>query len=28
MATLTVASNEFIGGGCEKAECHPVVTWD
>jgi hypothetical protein len=24
----TVASNEFIGGGKEKAEYHPVVTWD
>jgi single-strand DNA-binding protein len=26
--TFTVASNEFIGGGREKAEYHPVVTWD
>ena len=23
-----MASNEFIGGGREKAEYHPVVTWD
>lgn len=28
MTTFTVASNEFIGGGREKAEYHPVVTWD
>ncbi len=28
MTTFTVASNEFIGGGREKAEDHPVVTWD
>lgn len=28
VATFTVASNEFIGGGREKAEYHPVVTWD
>jgi hypothetical protein len=27
MTTFTVASNEFIGGGKEKAEYHPVVTW-
>ena len=26
--TFTVASNEFIGGGREKAEYHRVVTWD
>ena len=23
-----MASNEFLGGGKEKAEYHPVVTWD
>ena len=28
VTTFTVASNEFIGGGKEKAEYHPVVTWD
>lgn len=28
VTTFTVASNEFIGGGREKAEYHPVVTWD
>ncbi len=28
VTTFTVASNEFIGGGREKAENHPVVTWD
>jgi single-strand DNA-binding protein len=28
VTTFTVASNEFIGGGPEKAEYHPVVTWD
>ncbi len=27
VTTFTVASNEFIGGGREKAEYHPVVTW-
>ena len=26
--TFTVASNEFLGGGKEKAEYSPVVTWD
>src|SRR4051794_34649253 len=26
--TFTVASNEFIGGGKEKSEYHPVVAWD
>ena len=26
VTTFTVASNEFIGGGREKAEYHPVVT--
>jgi single-strand DNA-binding protein len=28
VTTFTVASNEFIGGGKEKAEYHPVVAWD
>ena len=28
VATFTVASNEFFGGGKEKAEYHPVVAWD
>lgn len=28
VTTFTVASNEFIGGGREKSEYHPVVTWD
>jgi single-strand DNA-binding protein len=28
VTTFTVASNEFLGGGKEKAEYHPVVTWD
>jgi len=28
VTTFTVASNEFIGGGREKAEYPPVVTWD
>ena len=28
VTTFTVASNEFIGGGKEKAEYHSVVTWD
>jgi len=28
VTTFTVASNEFIGGGKEKAEYHPVVTCD
>lgn len=28
VTTFTVASNEFIGNGKEKAEYHPVVTWD
>lgn len=28
VTTFTVASNEFIGGGREKAEYHPVVTWE
>ena len=28
VTTFTIASNEFIGGGREKAEYHPVVTWD
>jgi single-strand DNA-binding protein len=27
VTTFTVASNEFIGGGREKAEYHPVVSW-
>jgi single-strand DNA-binding protein len=28
VATFTVASNEFIGGGKEKAEYHAIVAWD
>jgi single-strand DNA-binding protein len=28
VTTFTVATNEFIGHGKEKAEYHPVVTWD
>jgi single-strand DNA-binding protein len=28
VTTFTVASNHFMGGGKEKAEYHPVVTWD
>jgi hypothetical protein len=28
MTTFTVASNEILGGGKEKAEYHPVMTWD
>ena len=28
VTTFTVASNEFIGHGKEKAEYHAVVTWD
>jgi single-strand DNA-binding protein len=28
VATFTVASNEFLGGGKEKSEYHPVVAWD
>ncbi len=28
VTTFTVASNVFVGGGKEKAEYHPVVTWD
>jgi single-strand DNA-binding protein len=28
VATFTVASNEFLGGGKQKAEYHPVVAWD
>ena len=28
VTTFTVASNEFIGGGREKAEYHSIVTWD
>ena len=28
VTTFTVASNEFIGGGKERAEYHPVVAWD
>ena len=27
MTTFTVATNEFIGNGKERAEYHPVVTW-
>src|SRR5512147_3102238 len=28
VTTFTVASNEFLGGGKEKAEYHSIVTWD
>ena len=28
VTTFTVATNEFLGHGREKAEYHPVVTWD
>ncbi len=28
VTTFTVASNEFLGGGKEKAEYHPVVAWE
>ena len=28
VTTFTVASNEFLGGGREKAEYSNVVTWD
>lgn len=28
VTTFTVASNEFLGGGKEKAEYHAVVAWD
>jgi single-strand DNA-binding protein len=28
VTTFTVASNEFLGGGKEKSEYHPVVAWD
>ena len=28
VTTFTVASNVFVGAGKEKAEYHPVVTWD
>jgi single-strand DNA-binding protein len=28
VTTFTVASNEFFGGGKEKAEYHAIVTWD
>jgi single stranded DNA-binding protein len=28
VTTFTVASNEFLGSGKEKAEYSPVVTWD
>ena len=28
VTTFTVASNEFLGAGKEKAEYSPVVTWD
>ena len=27
VTTFTVASNEFLGGGKEKAEYHAVVAW-
>jgi single-stranded DNA-binding protein len=27
LTTFTVASNEFLGGGNEKSEYHPVVAW-
>jgi single-strand DNA-binding protein len=28
VTTFTVATNEYAGNGKEKAEYHPVVTWD
>ena len=28
VTTFTVASNEFLGGGKEKAEYHPIVAWE
>jgi len=28
VTTFTVASNEYLAAGKEKAEYHPVVTWD
>jgi len=28
VTTFTVASNEFVGGGKERSEYHPVVAWD
>jgi single-strand DNA-binding protein len=28
VTTFTIASNEFIGAGKEKAEYSPIVTWD
>jgi single-strand DNA-binding protein len=28
LTTFTVATNEFIGQGKERAEDHPVVNWD
>ena len=28
VTTFTVASNEFLGAGKEKAEYHNIVTWD
>jgi single-strand DNA-binding protein len=28
VTTFTVASNEFVGGGKEKAEYHSIVAWD
>ena len=28
VTTFTVASNEFLGAGKEKAEYSPIVTWD
>ena len=28
VTTFTVASNEFVGGGKEKSEYHPIVAWD
>lgn len=28
VATFTVATNEFRGGGAERTEYHPCVAWD
>jgi len=28
VTTFAVATNEYVGGGREKAEYHSVITWD
>jgi single-strand DNA-binding protein len=28
LTTFTIATNEFRGGGAERAEYHPCVAWD